>query len=324
MSRTRVAVLRGGPSDEYEISLRTGDAVLKSIDTKYFEPLDIIITKAGEWLHDGRVRYPEHLIPAVDVVFIALHGAYGEDGTIQRLLDRYNVPYTGSGAYASGLAMHKRYTKEHLKSMDILMAEHYTIKRGDGVSPRIHAGHIRERFGPQYVIKPIASGSSVGVILVLDASELGAKLEEALRNANEIIVEEYIRGRELTCGVVERFRNHELYALPPIEIVHSRNHEFFNYTAKYDGSTDEICPACLHHDETRLVEEAAKAVHKELNLKQYSRSDFILGEKGLYFLEVNTLPGLTRESLIPNALKAVGSSHREFVSHLLNDALTQF
>jgi D-alanine-D-alanine ligase len=321
MSRTRVAVLRGGPSEEYEVSLRTGTSVLESIDTAEFEPIDIIVTQGGEWLHEGRARLPEHIIPAVDVVFIALHGSYGEDGTVQRMLDRYSVPYTGSEAYASGLAMHKAYAKDHLKATGILFPEHVTIRKDDNVGAHTHANHIRTHFGPKYVIKPVASGSSIGVALVMNTLELGSAIERALATNAEILVEEYIEGKELTCGVIERFRDHEVYALPPIEIRLATKSQFFDYEAKYTGTTEEICPAQLKRHEKDAIESASKLVHKELNLRQYSRSDFILTPNGLYFLEVNTLPGLTKESLFPKALTAVGSSHKEFIAHLIKDAM---
>lgn len=322
MSKTRVAVLRGGPSAEYDVSLRTGASVLDVIDRDYFEPLDVIITRSGEWLQDGRVRYPEQLIPAVDVVFIALHGTYGEDGTVQRLIERFGVPYTGSGAYASSLSMHKAYTKEHLKDTGILLPQHYVIQKDNALSPHRLAGNIREQFGPHYVIKPIASGSSVGVILVTDTLELGYFITKALTEYDEIIVEKYIQGREVTCGVIERFRDHELYALPVIEIIPPKEALFFSAEVKYTGATNEVCPASLSFAEKQVIEEATKRVHRELNLRQYSRSDFIQAPDGLYFLEVNTLPGLTPESLFPKALSAVGSSHADFVLHLINDALS--
>ncbi len=321
MSKTRVAVLRGGPSDEYEVSLRTGGAVLNAIDQTEFEPLDIIITKSGEWLHDGRSRYPENLIPAVDVVFIALHGSYGEDGTLQRILDRLGVPYTGSGAYASGIAMHKGYTKDHIKGLDILMPQHAIISRNEYKTSRQHAGEIRSRFGTQYMLKPLSSGSSVGTVHIEDTLDLSKAIEEAFETYSEILVEEYISGREITCGVIERYRNHDVYALPPIEIIPPPHVSYFSHAVKYDGSTQEICPAPLPHDVKQTIEEAARAIHSTLNLRQYSRSDFILGKDGLYFLEVNTLPGLTEESLFPKALHAVGATYQDFIHHLIRDAI---
>ncbi len=323
MSRTRVAVLRGGPSNEYEVSLRTGNAVLSSIDTNRFEPVDITITKAGEWLIEGRTRYPEYVLPTIDVVFIALHGAYGEDGTIQRLLDRFGVPYTGSGAYASGIAMHKGYTKAHVQKAPVLLAEHVIIARESHKTGSMYAGEIRSTFGQQYVVKPVSSGSSVGIELVLDTLTLGDAIERAFTQSDELIVEEYIPGREVTCGVIERFRGKEVYALPPVLIVPPPKAHFFDYTVKYDGSTQELCPAPISRKETEAIERAAIDIHKILGLSQYSRSDFILGKDGLYFLEINTLPGLTKESLFPKALTAVGSNHETFVNHLLHDAYTR-
>ncbi len=320
MSKTRVAVLRGGPSEEFEVSLRTGAEVLRAIDKSRFEPIDITITRSGEWLHEGRTRYPEHVIPTFDVVFIALHGAYGEDGRVQRLLDRYGVSYTGSGAYASSIAMHKGYTKEHVQGLSFKLPQHATLTKSDQKTGRQYAGDIRERFGPQYVLKPISSGSSVGITLVLDTLDLASAIDTILANYDEILVEEYIPGREVTCGVVERFRSHDLYALPPIEIVPPPSADFFSYDVKYDGSTQEICPAPLPHSVKHDIEYAAQEVHTALGLRQYSRSDFILGRDGLYFLEVNTLPGLTAESLLPKSLHAVGATYEGFVSHLIEDA----
>ncbi len=129
MTKTRAAILRGGLSDEYSVSLQTGAAVLDAVDRTRFSPLDVLITKTGEWFVDGIRKSPEHVLPTIDVVFIALHGAYGEDGTVQRLLDRYKVPYTGSRAYASGIAMHKAITKEHIKSLPVKRARHMVVSR---------------------------------------------------------------------------------------------------------------------------------------------------------------------------------------------------
>lgn len=322
MSKTRVAVIRGGPSDEYDVSLRTGSAVLQSLDTNSFEPLDVVITQAGEWLQDGRIRYPEFLIPTFDVVFIALHGTYGEDGTIQRLLDRFGVPYTGSGAYASGIAMHKGLTKEHVGNISVRLPKHVLVSRHPRKSGSSHAATIWDQFGPQYVVKPVNSGSSVGVQVVLSPHDLPRAIDVVFDTHESIIVEEYIAGKEVTCGVIERFRDHEVYALPPILIVPPKSSTFFDYSVKYNGATQEICPAPISPSDTRAIEHAAKEIHTKLNLSQYSRSDFILSPQGLYFLEVNTLPGLTKESLVPKALEAVGASHSTLVNHLVHDALS--
>lgn len=323
MSRVRVLVLRGGPSDEFDVSIRTGFSVLNALDDTLFEPIDVIVTKAGTWLHDGRERYPEHLLHACDVVFNALHGTYGEDGTVQRLLDRFGIPYTGSGAYASSIAMHKGFTKEHLRGTSILLPRHTLVRRDEHMHIGARASQIRDAFGPHYVIKPARSGSSLGVSLIRNGVNLSRAIESLLAHHDEVMVEEYIEGKEVTCGVVERFRNHALYALPPVLIVPPPEASFFDEKVKYDGTTQELCPAPLSHDDKAIIEKAALHVHETLGLSQYSRSDFILSPHGLYFLEVNTLPGLTTESLFPKALRAVGASQSIFINHLVHDALAQ-
>ncbi len=323
MSRIRVAILRGGLSDEYQVSLWTGATVLENIDTTKFDVLDVIISKSGEWLLDGRVRLPEHILHCVDVVFNALHGSYGEDGTVQRLLDRHGVPYTGSKAFASNIAMNKVLTKRYLEGAEVKVPEHVHIKK-DALED---VGRISEKivnlFGPQYIIKPVTSGSSVGMMMVKNPLLLQQAITDALTHFDEIMVEAKIPGREATCGVIERYRGEPLYALPPIEIVPPAHADFFNAEVKYDGSTEEICPARFDHSIKDEIEKIAKEVHSRLGLSQYSRSDFIVSDDGIYFLEVNTLPGLTKESLFPKAINAVGGTYTDFITHLLTDALSR-
>lgn len=323
MHRIRVAVLRGGLSDEYKISLWSGASVLENIDTTRFDPIDVIITKSGEWLWNGKTYLPEHILRSVDVVFIALHGAYGEDGTVQRLLDRHNVPYTGSKAFPSNIAMNKILTKNFIKDIDVKVPDHVHITRDS-----LHdVGRISERiidqFGPQYVIKPVSSGSSVGTMMIKNPLLLPQAITDALTKFEEIMVEVRIPGREATCGVIDRYRGADLYALPPIEIVPPAHAEFFSDAVKYTGETQEFCPARFSRAIKDELEHISKLVHKTLDLSQYSRSDFIIADDGIYFLEVNTLPGLTKESLLPKAIEAVGGTYTEFITHLLTDALMQ-
>lgn len=321
MHKIRVAVVRGGFGDEHKVSLWTGAAVLENIDRDLFDPLDIIISKNGEWLHNGKVQLPEQLLHSVDVVFNALHGTYGEDGTIQRLFDRFGVPYTGSKAFASGIAMNKVFTKNFLKDSDVKMAKHMHVTKDS-----LHdVGRISEKivdmFGPQYVIKPVSSGSSVGTMMVKNPLLLTQALTDALSRFDEVMVEAKIPGREATCGVIERYRNEELYALPPIEIVVPPQSDHFDANVKYSGETQEICPARFESSIKKEIERISKHVHSTLGLSQYSRSDFIIADDGIYFLEVNTLPGLTKESLFPKAIEAVGGTYKAFITHLITDAL---
>lgn len=320
MSKIRVAVVRGGPSDEYEVSLRTGEQVLKSLDRALYQPLDIVVTKGTEWLEQGRVRQPQEVLQGVDVVFNALHGTYGEDGTIQRIFERYGVPYTGSNSYTSAIAMNKAMTKDHLRHLNIHLPRHFIVGESARDNTLGMARSINALFSTRYIVKPLASGSSCGVARADNEHELAAVLSKILADFPQALVEEYIEGREATCGVIEGYRNSALYALPPIEIIPQNSTKLFDYTAKYDGTTDERCPSSFSTKEKNEIERIAKLAHTTLGLSQYSRSDFIVNSHGVYFLEVNTLPGLTETSLFPKALTAVGGQYGDFIHHLLTTA----
>ncbi len=311
--------MRGGPSEEHEVSMQTGKGVLEALAKRNLDVIDVVINKQGEWIVHGFQRAPEALLFAVDVVFIALHGAYGEDGTVQRFLDRLGIPYTGSRAYPSSVALNKLLTKEQLRNAGIKMAPHLKVRR-EGTNIARVALSIASLFGPEYVIKPINSGSSLGARMASGVGELTRALKEALDEREEVMVEQRIRGREATVGVVERFRNQDLYRLPAIEIIPPLKTDYFSADVKYTGETEELCPGRFSRDEKLALEDAAHKVHKILGLSQYSRSDFIVSPKGVYFLEVNTLPGLTSASLVPKALAAVGCSYEDFVFHLVMDA----
>ncbi len=322
MSKPRIGILRGGPSEEYDVSLKTGSAMLFAIDQERFEPVDVVITKSGEWLINGVARYPEQVLHTCDGVLIALHGSFGEDGSVQRLLERYGVPCNGSGPLASSIALNKHLTKEYLVGTGVKMPVSRKVTREDIDRLHVVVSDIRDHIGSRYVVKPLASGSSLGVELVLDTTDLRDVLTRALTQYAEVLVEEYIEGREATCAVIERFRGKDLYVLPPIEIIPPQSEGYFSYSSRYSGATLEVCPSNFSHTVKETIENAAKRVHETLNLQQYSRSDFMVQGNEVYFIEVNTLPGLTTESLIPKALVAVGSSYEEFINHLILDTLT--
>lgn len=321
MQKYRVAVLRGGPSEEYDVSLRTGENVLGALDRELYEPLDVVITKAGEWLLQGRVRTPAEVIGHIDLGFIALHGVYGEDGTVQRLFDAAHVPYTGSGAFPSAVALNKAITKDRLANAGVRMARHMLASASARNNVRGLVDAISGLFGPKYVVKPVTGGSSIGTCIAENTEALYLALGKALAQYEQVLVEEFIAGKEATCGVINNFRNQPVYVLPAIEIVPPDSALFFDYEVKYDGSTKEICPGRFARHEKDEIERLARLAHETLELSQYSRSDFIVAPDSIYFLEVNTLPGLTSESLMPKALEAVGCSYTQFINHLVEDAL---
>lgn len=314
----KVGVLRGGLSDESEISLKTGECVLSNLPDKY-SGHDIILHKTGEWFLDGKFNFPERIFRSVDVVFNALHGYYGEDGKVQQLFETFQVPYTGSGVFASALGMNKILSRESFLRAGLRVpAGDFS---DDNESSFQSAHRIMKKLGPPWVVKPASSGSSVGISIARNFNDLIKSIGESFNYGNKIIVEEYIQGREVTCGVLENFRGQEHYTLPVIEIVPPDSSDFFDYGAKYSGETREICPADLSLDVKRNIEEVARKAHIALGCRHYSRADFIISPKGIYILEVNTLPGLTAESLLPKAVKAVGSSYSELLDHLITLAL---
>lgn len=322
MKDIRVAVLRGGPSEEYEVSLKTGSAVIQALREKVAGLSDVVITRQGEWLQDGRIKSREAVLQGVDIVFLALHGSYGEDGEIQKYLQRYNIPFTGSRSLPSAIAFNKHLTKKTLaaNSLPFLLPAHQIVTRNDIDSLDHVVALIESSFGPEYILKPNASGSSVGIELLKKPASLKSALAALLQKYEQILVEEYILGREATCAVLENFRDTELYVFPVVEIIPPNSVDFFSYQAKYSGETAEICPGNFSYHERDVLQESAKIVHNQLQLSQYSRSDFIVRNGKVYFLEVNTLPGLTPESLFPKAAAAVGLSLSDLVELLVRTA----
>jgi D-alanine-D-alanine ligase len=320
MNHLHVAVLRGGPSEEYSVSMNTGTTVLQALTEAGYSTKDVIITRQGDWLDKGIVRSPENILKAVDVVFVALHGTYGEDGEVQKVIQRLGLPFTGSRSFASALAFNKHHTKERLRSHGVRMPEHLEIKRDDEVDLGELSRKIHDSFGPEYILKPVASGSSYGVEFISEGQSLEDAIEKAFDSYDKLIIEEFIRGKEATCAILENFRNEKIYVFPSIEIIPPRDRQFFTTDSKYDGRSSEICPARFSYSERQQISDVSALVHEVLDLSQYSRSDFIVAGDEVYFLEVNTLPGLTKESLYPKAAASVGLNMKDLIAHLVETA----
>jgi D-alanine-D-alanine ligase len=328
MYKPRIGVLRGGPSSEYEVSLKTGRTVLQYLPAEQYVPIDIFISRGGEWHMRGLPVAPERALTQCDAVFNALHGKYGEDGVLQRYMDMQNVRYTGSGTLGSGLAMNKLLAKRHLREhvdhkgtvVDVRFAAELVLREGECTEYEIREVFLK--LSPPLVVKPVNGGSSVGTAIVRSQDELFYAVLFAFEESDAVLVEQFVRGREVTVAVVEGFRGEELYAAPPVEIRPTKS-DWFDYDEKYKGHAQEVCPAPLPADTTRTLLDAARHVHRSLGLRDYSRSDFILARDGVYFLEVNTLPGLTEHSLLPKALDTVGAKLPHFLSHVTDRALAR-
>jgi D-alanine-D-alanine ligase len=317
MHKIRVGVLRGGPSAEYDVSLKTGQSVLEHLPKEQFDVFDVFIDREGNWHLRGRPVAPERAMDQFDVLFNALHGRYGEDGTVQRIMDTHGARYTGSASLGSALAMHKHFAKKWLKDGPFEHPEHQVLRKDEITEQQLY--NLFRTFPQPAVVKPATGGSSIATSIVHAYNDLPMAVMLALLESDQALVEAYQRGREATVAVSDGFRGEELYAFPPIEIVTS-NGGFFDYDEKYSGRAREVCPAPFERSVTEQLIEAAKYVHKTLGLRDYSRSDFIVDRGKVYFLEVNTLPGLTEESLVPKAVHAVGATLPQFLEHLVYQA----
>lgn len=320
-STLRIGVIRGGPSSEYDVSLKSGANILKTLGETH-RPIDIFISKDGTWHMQGIPRKPEKIFPHVDVIFNAMHGAFGEDGKLQKILESHGVKYTGSNSYSSAVGMNKVLGKEIFSKRGLKTPEYSVIKRTDDIAQKIK--EIFKSFLMPVVVKPAMAGSSIGVSIVGTLSEITDAVRFAFKHSPAVLVEEFVSGKEATCAVMENWRGEPIYALLPVEI-RPKSGTFFDYNSKYTaGACDEICPGKFFKEEKNIIEESAKMAHQALELSHYSRSDFIVSpSRGVFILETNSLPGLTDESLLPKSLEATGVSTKEFLHHVLLLAMNE-
>lgn len=313
--QTVIGVLRGGPSREHDVSLKTGHAIAANLPADQFTVKDIYIDKQGVWHDRGRAVTPAHALRAVDAVLIGLHGEFGEDGEVQKLLEQCGVPYAGARPLPSFRAMHKVLAKHEAREIGLKVARDVFVERAEDAEDM--AKLIIRTLPQPVVVKPIRWGSSVGVQIVGGFQPVHHAIRDLFAEGAEgVLVEERIRGTEATAGVIENLRNEDLYALPPVEIVPPAD-DFFSYDSKYNGATREIVPGRFPRKVTEEMQDAARRIHRALDLRHYSRSDFIVSSNGVYYLETNTLPGLTSESLLPKALASVGVTFPDFLAHLV-------
>lgn len=341
MKKVKVAVLMGGKTPEHEISLISGREVVRNLNHARYRVLPVVISRTGAvW----KLVFPQRLLSLPDplklkgkgkdlvvslrkeiqgveeltkekpdVVFIAMHGPFGEDGTVQGMLETAGLPYTGSRVLASALGMDKVMFRKVMLNAKIPSPKYVVLHKGEKLTK------IYENLGkPPYFVKPSAQGSSVGASIVKRKKDLRKALSCAFGYGNVVLVEEYIKGIEVTCPIVG---NEEPVALPVIEIV--PKNEFFDYESKYtESGTQEIVPARISKTLTKKVQDISIKVYTEIGCRGFSRVDFILrNEKSPVVLEINTIPGLTPMSLVPKAAKAAGISYPELLDRIIHYAL---
>jgi len=293
MAKIRLALIAGGTSDERDVSLRGAAGVAKALDPDKYEVVRYDpATDLARIANDAAT---------IDVAFLLLHGVNGEDGTIQGFLDLLGIPYQGAGVLGSALAMDKNLAKIMYRLAGLPVAPWVMVERRDLED----TGRIVAEVGVPCVVKPVRQGSSIGMSIVREIEKLPGALRLALKHDSSVMVEQYIKGRELTAGVLG---NADPLALPLVEIIPDSKYEFFDYEAKYQpGASREICPAEVSEAVRHQAQDYAVRAHHCLQLRCYSRTDMILtGDDELYLLEPNPIPGMTPTSLLPQAAAAAG------------------
>jgi D-alanine-D-alanine ligase len=328
MKKTHVAVLMGGVSSEHEVSLKSGAMVSGNIDRAKYDVIQVVITHEGYWKYPGEDlldiyhALPRLRVLRVDCVFIALHGPFGEDGRLQGMFDALGMPYTGSGCAASALAMDKIHSKAVARQAGVRVADQFLLTRQEwDADYGAVLARVEKEFGYPCLIKSPCQGSSIGMAIPKDEAHFKKGLLDVFMYGDLVMVEEFIKGTEVTCAVLDVEPGKPPRALPVTEIC-PVDSEFFDYHAKYTpGACKEITPARISSEATKKVQAVAERVHGVVGCKGFSRSDLILDGDDPVWIEVNTIPGMTETSLYPQAAAAAGISFPQMLTLFVEEAL---
>ena len=323
--KTKIAVITGGNSSEFVVSLQSADNVASGLDKEKYD-VYIVRIKGDEWIMQGE-EYCDLIVDKndfsfslngrkvkFDVAYIMIHGTPGEDGLLQSYFEMMKVPYTTGDPLNMALTFNKYFCNNYLRGFDINVADSYLLKKGEEYTSE----KILERVGLPCFVKPNDAGSSFGVSKVKTEDELVPAIEKAFSEGSQVVIERFINGTEVTCGVLKT-QEHEL-VMPITEIV-SEN-EFFDYEAKYTPEfVQEITPARIPEEQTAFVQRTASRVYDLLNCKGIVRVDFIIQEGVPYILELNTVPGMSAESIIPKQLRTLNLNQSDVFDWVLQEVL---
>ena len=320
--KKNIAIIMGGYSSEYKISIKSGEVVYKILSEEEDINIYKVIIKKDEWYHEDNdfTKYEikkdtfqiiknDQLI-SIDCVFNTIHGIPGENGEIQSYLEEIGINQTSSESYESKITFDKNICKEEIKKIGYLTPKSLIINKND----HYNVEEILSKLKLPIFIKPNAGGSSFGISRVDDKKNIINSINFCFKEDDNALIEEEISGREISVGVI-KYKN-EIISLPPTEII--SHNSFFDYDAKYNGESDEITPANITKEEEEEVRKISLDIYKKLNLKGFSRCDFILRNNLFYFLEVNTNPGLTEESILPQQAKAANISLKDLFRSVID------
>lgn len=297
----KIGVLMGGISSEREISLKSGEEICKNLDKSKFEVIPIILDTKEDLMNK---------VNGIDVAFLALHGQFGEDGTVQGILESLGIPYTGCGVLSSAMCMDKDITKKLIQAEGIKTAPWVNVKNLE----KIDYDEI-EKIGYPVVVKPNSGGSSVATFVIRDRSEIYAAVLEGLKYDREVMIEKYIKGDEITCCILDG-------KMLPVLAIKPRS-SFFDYTSKYaDGGADEYIVE-LEENLHKIVEDMSIKCYKALKCSVYARVDLIVQNGEPYVLEINTLPGMTKNSLFPKSARGVGIDFTRLLDKIIEYSLKE-
>lgn len=324
--KPNIAVIAGGDSSEFIVSVKSGKNVFSSVDTEKFTPW-LVHVKDNNW----QVMNGDKVLAEIDksdfsfefegekirfdFAYITIHGTPGEDGILQGYFDLLRIPYSTSNVHTSSLTFNKWFCNNYLQNLGVKMARSVMLHQGETVN----SSEITKQLGLPLFVKPNAGGSSFGITKVKSEDELLPALEKAWEESKDAVVEEFIDGTEFTCGLVQL--KNETLIFPVTEVI--PKNEFFDFEAKYTpGATDEITPARLPEELFKKCQQLSADIYKKCNCSGIARIDYILKEETFYFLEVNTIPGMTETSFIPQQINAMGLTLKQVISRIIDESLS--
>lgn len=319
MSKVRVGVFRGGPGITYDESIKSGKQILESLSKDNYVPVDILVDKDEIWHIQGIPRSNDELGSLVDVAWNSILGTYGEDGKLHQILDAYSIPYVGSSSYASSVSLYKPLAKSVAKQAGFKVPYHQLVNKKDFSG--LDASELFRRALLPVVAKLPNGNGSVGLSYAKDGEALRLALETLFQMNDEVMLEQFVRGREISVGVSEGFRGEDIYVFMPSWV--RKDTEVLSYDDRISGLLNAVCPAPLSQNEKEIIEDSARKLFKIFGFRHHAVFDFIISPSGLYFIEADAQPALNEGEILPRGLSASGATTPQLIEHSISLALNR-